>query len=54
VILTPHTAGMPDGRKFHKKRYDFFINNIRRVENGEEPESKLNQFDSFATSQMNH
>jgi D-3-phosphoglycerate dehydrogenase len=43
VILTPHTAGMPDGRKFHKKRYDFFVNNIRRVENGEEPESKLNQ-----------
>lgn len=43
VILTPHTAGMPDGRKFHKKRYDFFINNIKRVERGEEPESKLNQ-----------
>ncbi|MBY0215406.1 D-isomer specific 2-hydroxyacid dehydrogenase family protein [Paenibacillus illinoisensis] len=43
VILTPHTAGMPDGRKFHKKRYDFFIKNIKRVENGEEPESKLNQ-----------
>ncbi|MFM9331848.1 NAD(P)-dependent oxidoreductase [Paenibacillus mesotrionivorans] len=42
VILTPHTAGMPDGRKFHKKRYDFFINNIKRVERGEEPESKLN------------
>ncbi|OWA32961.1 phosphoglycerate dehydrogenase [Saccharibacillus sp. O16] len=43
VILTPHTAGMPDGRKFHKKRYDFFIENIRRVENGKEPKSKLNQ-----------
>ncbi|MBB6021569.1 D-3-phosphoglycerate dehydrogenase [Paenibacillus sp. JGP012] len=43
VILTPHTAGMPDGRKFHKKRYEFFIKNIKRVENGEEPESKLNQ-----------
>ncbi|QJW47056.1 phosphoglycerate dehydrogenase [bacterium BFN5] len=43
VILTPHTAGMPDGLKFHKKRYDFFVNNIKRVENGEEPESKLNQ-----------
>lgn len=43
VILTPHTAGMPDGRKFHKNRYDFFIKNIKRVENGEEPESKLNQ-----------
>ena len=43
VILTPHTAGMPDGLKFHKKRYDFFVNNIKLVENGEEPESKLNQ-----------
>ena len=43
VILTPHTAGMPDGLKFHKKRYDFFVSNIKRVENGEEPESKLNQ-----------
>lgn len=44
VILTPHTAGMPDGLKFHKKRYDFFVNNIKRVENGEEPENKLNRF----------
>ena len=43
VILTPHTAGMPDGIKFHKKRYDFFINNIKRVANGQEPENKLNQ-----------
>lgn len=43
VILTPHTAGMPDGRKFHQKRYDFFIRNIQRVQRGEEPESKLNQ-----------
>lgn len=43
VILTPHTAGMPDGLKFHKKRYDFFVNNIKRVVNGEEPASKLNQ-----------
>lgn len=42
VILTPHTAGMPDGLKFHKKRYAFFINNIRLVEAGKEPESSLN------------
>lgn len=42
VVLTPHTAGLPDGRKFHKKRYDFFIQNIKRIENGEEPASKLN------------
>lgn len=43
VILTPHTAGLPDGRKFHKKRYDFFVNNINRVANGETPVSNLNQ-----------
>ncbi|MFD2880215.1 2-hydroxyacid dehydrogenase [Paenibacillus rhizoplanae] len=43
VILTPHTAGMPDGRKFHKKRYDFFIDNIKRVQNGKAPVSRLNQ-----------
>lgn len=43
VILTPHTAGMPDGFKFHKKRYNFFVNNIKRIENGEAPESRLNQ-----------
>lgn len=43
VILTPHTAGMPDGVKLHKKRYDFFVNNIKHIKNGEEPDSKLNQ-----------
>ena len=47
VILTPHTAGMPDGVKFHKKRYDFFVNNIERIANGEEPESKLNRVLQF-------
>lgn len=43
VILTPHTAGLPDGRKFHKKRYDFFVNNIKRIENNQEPINKINQ-----------
>ena len=43
VLLTPHTAGAPDSFKFHKKRFDFFVNNIKRVEAGKEPESKLNQ-----------
>ncbi|MFR3729443.1 NAD(P)-dependent oxidoreductase [Lacrimispora sp.] len=43
VILTPHTAGMPDGVKLHKKRYDFFVKNIKHIKNGEEPDSKLNQ-----------
>lgn len=42
VILTPHTAGLPDGVKYHKKRYDFFISNINKVMNGELPECRLN------------
>ena len=43
VILTPHTAGLPDGVKYHKKRYDFFIRNIMKVMNGEAPECRLDQ-----------
>lgn len=42
VILTPHTAGLPDGVKFHEKRYAFFVNNISRVLQGEMPENALN------------
>ncbi len=42
VILTPHTAGMPDGLKFHKKRYDFFVNNMKLVQQGKAPISNLN------------
>jgi D-3-phosphoglycerate dehydrogenase len=42
VLLTPHTAGMPDGLKFHKIRYRFFLKNIRRVLAGEAPDSALN------------
>lgn len=43
VILTPHTAGMPDGSKFHQKRYEFFVENITRVSEGEAPMNALNQ-----------
>jgi D-3-phosphoglycerate dehydrogenase len=43
VILTPHTAGMPDGLKFHQKRYAFFLENILRVSQGQAPLSALNQ-----------
>jgi D-3-phosphoglycerate dehydrogenase len=43
IILTPHTAGMPDGLKFHKKRYAFFIENIKKVIAGKEPDSTLNK-----------
>ena len=42
VILTPHTAGLPDGVKFHKKRCAYFIRNIERILNGEPPEGRVN------------
>ena len=42
VILTPHTAGLPDGTKYHKKRYEFFARNIERVIRNETPECCLN------------
>ncbi len=43
VILTPHTAGMPDGLKFHRKRYAFFVENITRVLGGKVPLNALNR-----------
>ena len=42
VILTPHTAGLPDGRYFHLPRYVFFCQNIERVMHGQPPENALN------------
>ena len=45
VILSPHTAGMPDGLKFHKKRYEFFIENIKRVSAKRAPMNALNHID---------
>ena len=43
VILTPHTAGLPDGVKFHRKRFAFFADNIARFMNHETPECRLNE-----------
>ena len=43
VILTPHTAGLPDGVKFHRKRYEFFAHNIEKLLRGESPECKVNE-----------
>ncbi len=43
VTLTPHTAGMPDGMKFHETRYRFFVANINRVMGNEAPQNNLNQ-----------
>jgi phosphoglycerate dehydrogenase-like enzyme len=45
VILSPHTAGMPDGLKFHKKRYEFFLENIKRVVGKRAPLNALNRID---------
>ncbi|MDR1649906.1 MAG: hypothetical protein LBR71_06555 [Synergistaceae bacterium] len=45
VLLTPHTAGMPDGLKFHKTRYRFFMDNIMAVIAGKAPASALNKPD---------
>ena len=42
VILTPHTAGEPDGLYFHSRRYKFFAENIRRVSEGKPPKGALN------------
>lgn len=42
VILTPHTAGYPDGARFHAGRYRFFAENIRRQAEGLTPENPVN------------
>ena len=42
VILTPHTAGLPDGVMYHKKRYEFFVKNIERVMKNETPDCRIN------------
>lgn len=42
VILTPHTAGYPDGPKFHAKRIAYFAANIQRWLAGDEPQGRLN------------
>jgi len=43
VILSPHTAGMPDGLNFHKKRFAYFLSNINKVMAGKEPDNALNK-----------
>jgi D-3-phosphoglycerate dehydrogenase len=45
VILSPHTAGMPDGLKFHKKRYEYFVENIKRVAAKSAPLNALNRIE---------
>ena len=41
VILTPHTAGFPDGVGFHRRRYAFFAENICRFVAGEVPDGRM-------------
>ena len=43
VILTPHTAGLPSGEKFHRKRYAFYADNIRHFFAGELPVGRVNR-----------
>jgi phosphoglycerate dehydrogenase-like enzyme len=43
VILSPHAAGEPDGVYFHKRRFQFFAANIRRVFDGKAPQNALNE-----------
>ena len=43
VLLTPHTAGYPDGVRLHAGRYAFFAGNLQRAWRGELPENLLNQ-----------
>ena len=43
VILTPHMAGEPDGLFFHKKRLQYFADNILRILNGKPPRNALNE-----------
>lgn len=52
VILTPHTAGFPDGVKFHRARYEFFRRNIQRVMAGRTPEHPLNEPRSVKYNQI--
>ena len=42
VLLTPHTAGLPDAPKFHRRGFEFFAANIARFFRGEKPENMLN------------
>ena len=42
VILSPHSAGEPDGLFFHKSRFRFFADNILRVLKGKPPRNALN------------
>lgn len=45
VILTPHTAGYPDGVKFHAARYAFFVENIRAFFAGQTPACRCNHIE---------
>ena len=49
VILSPHSAGEPDGVFFHKRRFRFFAENIRRVLDGKVPQNALNEAPGLKT-----
>lgn len=43
VLLTPHTAGLPDGVKYHRARYAFFVSNIEKVWAAQRPACLINE-----------
>lgn len=43
VILTPHTAGLPDGAKYRRRHHESFLSNIKKVMNNERPDCWLNE-----------
>jgi D-3-phosphoglycerate dehydrogenase len=50
IILTPHRAGAPDGLHFHHKRFEFFVENIRRVSEGKASINALNRIEKSPPS----
>lgn len=42
VLLTPHTAGLPDGVKYHEKRVKFFAGQVEKLIRGEALDNLLN------------
>ena len=49
VILSPHSAGEPEGLYFHRKRFQYFADNILRVISGKAPRNALNDLPALKT-----
>jgi D-3-phosphoglycerate dehydrogenase len=53
VILSPHSAGEPNGPFYHKLRFKFFAENISRVLDGRPPRYALNDPGGTSTQTVN-